>query len=289
MVNWPFITAYYTDSTNFQNSLWFDEDFDVSIPHRPTRICIINSGLDPLFWGSWSDLPYYDPAASTNTYNEISISFGNKCLRGGVWDLVNIVSAWMSLDNLLTQETTIVGELFDTLYYFVSGLLYANFNSDYIIRHTSLYLPPLHCPSVKWIPLKYEVVDEYFLETYTKKPRTCSNFLWFNSSLFCASEPSHSIFCRYFPQFPSSTQNNNSFCWDVIISTAHGQGSLLGSFLFNVSSWIPRYMHFVEILLPTTHTYSSDETIITMLSILVHNSAAKFPSLSRFDTHGRLS
>ena len=165
LANWPFLTAYYTYSTNFRKSLWFDEDFDVSVSHRTARICIRHSRLDTLFWGSWIDIQYPDPDESTNSYNEIVISFGHTGLRLGVWDLVNIVRVWISLDKLLTRETNIVGEIFGPLCSCASGFLSAAFNSYSSSSHPSLYLPPLHCQPVKCIPLKYVVVDGYVLET----------------------------------------------------------------------------------------------------------------------------
>ena len=189
---------------------------------------------------------------------------------------------------MLTRETKIVGEIFGPLCSCASGFLSAAFNSYSSSSHPSLYLPPLHCQPVKCIPLKYVVVDGYVLETQTKQPRTCSNFLWFNSSLFCASALIHSICCRYFTHFPSSSQNKNSLCWYVVISPVHGPVSLLGSLIFSVAYLIPSYMQYVEIFRTTTHLYSSDEKILLMSSIQVQNFDSNFPFLVIFDNHGIL-
>ena len=92
LVDWPFIAASSTFFTKFQNSLLFDEDLDVFLSQRPSHIHIIHLGLDPLFWGVWRSLPYSDPDSSTNTYKAVAISFGRMGIKGGFWDLVNIVN-----------------------------------------------------------------------------------------------------------------------------------------------------------------------------------------------------
>ena len=236
----------------------------MSLPHRIPRICIRHSGLDPLFCGSWSDLPYHDPDLSTNTSKAVAISFSHTGLRGGVWYLVNIVNAWMSLDNLLTGNTNIGGDIFDPWSYCVSGLFSCAFKSASSIRHPSSYIPHLHWSIFIWIPLRYGVISGYILETYTEKPCNFSNVLWFNTSPFRASSLRHYTWCRVFPHFHPSTQVNNSLCWDVIIDPDHGPGVLLGSLIFHVTSWIPRYVQYVEILCPTTHSSSSENSMLLM-------------------------
>ena len=71
----------------------------------------------------------------------------------------------MSLDNLFTGSITIGGELFDPLYYCVSGFLSYKFKSDYIRIHTYSSLPHLHWSRAKLIPLRYVVMYGYFLDT----------------------------------------------------------------------------------------------------------------------------
>ena len=128
----------------------------------------------------------------------------------------------------------------------------------------------------------------YVIETQTKNPRTCSNFLWLNPSPFCASSLSHFTFFHVSPQFNSSTKVNNSLCWDFIVAPVHGSEVLLGSLLFRVASLIPRYVQYIEILNQTKHPYYSDDAMHIMSYIQVHTYAARFPSFVRFDTHGRL-
>ena len=61
----------------------------MSLPHKPDRICIRHSRLDPIFWGIWSELPLPDPDESKNLYKAVAMYFGHTYLRGGFWDLVN--------------------------------------------------------------------------------------------------------------------------------------------------------------------------------------------------------
>ena len=71
----------------------------------------------------------------------------------------------MSLDNLITGESTIGGEFLDPCSSCVSGLFSTAFNSDSSRRHPYPYITPLCSSSVKSIPLIYGVIDGYVLET----------------------------------------------------------------------------------------------------------------------------
>ena len=137
LVNWIFLTASYTDSTKSRNSLWFDEEFDISFPYISACICIWHYRLYPLFWGSCSELSYPDTSASTNLHKDVVIYFGSTGLRWWVWYLVNIVNAWISQENCFTGLNTMVGDIFDTWYSYVYGFFYAAFNSDSSSNHPS--------------------------------------------------------------------------------------------------------------------------------------------------------
>ena len=134
----------------------------------------------------------------------------------------------MSLDILITGLTSIRGDIFDTWYSCVSWLFSDSFNYDSSSCHISSSIPPLHWSSIKWITLRYVVMAGNMFETYTKKPRTCCNFLWLKSSPFCASSLIHYKCLHVFPHFKSSIQVNNSLCWYVTIVPSNGPEVLLG-------------------------------------------------------------
>ena len=81
------------------------------------------------------------------------------------------------------------------------------------------------------------------------------------------SRPLHSITPHMFSHFTSSRKLNNLFCWGGIIDNVHGPGLLLVNIIFCVASLIPRYMQYVAILLPTTNTSSSDNSMLIISSI----------------------
>ena len=191
----------------------------------------------------------------------------------------------MPLENLLTVRTTIRGEIFYPLYSCVYGLLSTDFNSYSSRCHKSSSLPPLHWSRVKLIPLRYGIMTVCIIEMQTNKPLNCYNLLWLLPSHFCSYTLINYKWCCVFPHFFSSTKVKILLCCDV---PSQGPGVLIGSLIFRVESLIPRYVQYVSILYMTTYPSSYNEEILLILSIQFQKSAANFPSLVIFETHGRL-
>ena len=105
--------------------------------------------------------------------------------------------------------------------------------------------------------------------------------------MWLCTQTLHMVSCYY--HLLHQHKWKNSFWCVVIISPKIVLGVSILSLLFFVAYQIPRYVQYMEILKPTTHTYPHDKATIIILSLYSHKYASKFLVLVIFDNHGKIS